>query len=183
MSNQVIQLPNAERRVCDCCGEESVRLRYDTERFNYKTEHDRIVELSAQVPVWACESCGEQYTDADAEEIRHATVCGYLGRLTPVEIKELRENIGCSQTQFANLTGFGVASVKRWESGSLIQGLAQDRYLRLLRQARNIAALRAMAGIREHAVAKKRAFRTELTADAIAHASVFQLRIKSAVAA
>src|SRR5262249_13840407 len=147
--------------VCSCCGERRVHMSYQTELFNYKTDHDEIVELSARVPVWKCDACGDQYTDGSAEEIRHQAVCEYLQRLTPAEIKAMRERLGYSQSQWADLTGFGIASVKRWETGALIQGLAQDRYLRLLRDHRNITALRDMvAGVRS-AAKRNRKFFTE----------------------
>jgi putative zinc finger/helix-turn-helix YgiT family protein len=183
MSKQITELPKVERRVCDCCGAHAVWMSYATEHFNYKTEQDKVVELSVQVPVWTCRACGERYTDHRGEEIRHARVCEFLGRLTPAEIRELREGIGYTQSQWADLTGFGVASVKRWESGALIQGLAQDRYMRLLREERNIAALQIMAGISERPAGQKAAFRTELPAVAVAHAAVFQLRVVTPVAA
>jgi putative zinc finger/helix-turn-helix YgiT family protein len=183
MSKQVITLPQGEKRVCDCCRAQAVWMSYATEHFNYKTEQGEVVELSAQVPVWTCEACGDRYTDHRAEEIRHARVCEFLGRLTPAEIRELREAIGYTQSQWADLTGFGVASVKRWESGALIQGLAQDRYMRLLREQRNITALQIMAGISERPATKKAAFRTELPAVAVAHAAVFQLRVVTPAAA
>jgi putative zinc finger/helix-turn-helix YgiT family protein len=145
MSKSIVQLPVLERRVCDCCGAEGVRMSWQTEHFNYKTESDDVVELAAQVPVWACGACGDRYTDSQAEEIRHETVCRHLGRLTPREIRELRDALGYSQRDWAELTGFGIASIKRWETGALIQGLAQDRYMRLLRDNNNIAALKAMS--------------------------------------
>jgi len=158
-------------------------MSYQTELFNYKTEREDIVQLSARVPVWKCDACGDQYTDSNAEEIRHHTVCEYLQRLTPVAVKALRERIGYSQSQWADLTGFGIASVKRWETGALIQGLAQDRYMRLLRDQRNIAALRDMAAGVKSGTKRHRKFCTELSADVIAQAPLFQLRLVGAAAA
>ena len=37
-----------------------------------------------------------------------------------------------SRTDFAELTGFGEATLNRWERGAVIQNRANDRYLRLL---------------------------------------------------
>ncbi|HEY6254395.1 MAG TPA: type II TA system antitoxin MqsA family protein [Xanthobacteraceae bacterium] len=175
MSKETIHVLNTERRSCGCCGAEDIRMSFETERFNYKTENGEVVELSAQVPVWACPNCDEQYTDERAEDIRHAAVCQYLGRLTPAEIRRLREGINLSQSQWADLTGVGIASVKRWETGSLIQGLAMDRYFRLLRDERNVTALQRMLGLtrepgRPH-------FRTDLPAAAIEQAAIFKLRL------
>jgi putative zinc finger/helix-turn-helix YgiT family protein len=145
MSEHIIQLPVLERRVCDCCGAEGVSMTYQIEQFNYKAENGDVVQLAARVPVWTCDACGDQYTDSQAEEIRHESVCRHLGRLTPGEIRELRDTFGYSQRDWAELTGFGIASIKRWETGALIQGAAQDRYMRLLRDDKNVAALKIMA--------------------------------------
>lgn len=37
-----------------------------------------------------------------------------------------------SRTAFAEITGFGEATLNRWERGAVIQNRANDRYLRLL---------------------------------------------------
>jgi putative zinc finger/helix-turn-helix YgiT family protein len=178
MSKHVIQLPVLERRVCDCCGAEGVSMTFQSEQFSYKTESGEVAQLAARVPVWTCDACGDQYTDSRAEEIRHESVCRYLGRLAPGEIKELRDALGYSQRDWAELTGFGIASIKRWETGALIQGVAQDRYMRLLRDSRNIVALKAMAnGVAAETITKRRlTLRTELAEDTIALAKHFQLR-------
>ena len=39
-----------------------------------------------------------------------------------------------SQAEFARVTGFGEATIGRWENGLVIQNVANDRYLRLLRE-------------------------------------------------
>lgn len=178
MPSEVILLPNSETRTCDCCGAHDVRMSHETELFNYKNEDGAVVQLSAQVPAWTCYACGEQFTDDRAEDLRHEAVCAYLKRLCPREIKKLRESSALSQVDWASLTGFGVASVKRWESGALIQGLAQDRYMRLLRDTKNLAALQAMQES-AHALMPKRAFRTSISAETIMHASTFRLRLSS----
>jgi putative zinc finger/helix-turn-helix YgiT family protein len=174
MSSDVIRLPNSERRRCSCCESENVQVSFETELFNYKTENGEVVPLSVHVPVWTCPSCGEQYTDERAEDIRHEAVCRHLGRLTPSEIKELREIYNLSQNQWAEISGIGIASVKRWETGSLIQGAAMDRYLRLLRDRRNVATLQKMG--EQSPKLTKPQFRTELPQAAMEDAGVFQLR-------
>jgi putative zinc finger/helix-turn-helix YgiT family protein len=127
----LILLPNAELRVCDQCGQEAVRLHFETQTFPYGEGEDQTI-LQARVPIWTCQACGEQYTEAAAEETRHDAICKHLGRLTPSEVRNIREVHGKSQQEWAKLTGFGPASVKRWETGNQIQNEAADRYLRLL---------------------------------------------------
>jgi putative zinc finger/helix-turn-helix YgiT family protein len=152
----------------------------EKEHFNYRTETGDLVELSAEVPVWTCPDCGDQYTDERAEDARHAAVCEYLGRLTPDEIKTLREGLNLSQSQWAELTGIGIASIKRWETGHLIQGLAMDRYLRLLRHDRNVVALQRMHG--KGREPGRLHFRTVLPPDVVEQAACFKLRPSRAAA-
>jgi putative zinc finger/helix-turn-helix YgiT family protein len=181
MSKQIIQFPHSETRKCECCGAQDVFMTYENETFNYQTEDDGVVQLVARVPVWTCGGCEEQSTDERAEDIRHETVCEFLGRLAPAKIKEIRKRIGMSQNQFAELTGFGIASIKRWESGALIQGLAQDRYMRLLEDGRNVTALQRQPGTK--AATKKPQFRTELSPHVVAQATLFVLRVPNSAAA
>ena len=43
-----------------------------------------------------------------------------------------------SRADFSRLTGLGEATLNRWENGILIQNAANDRYLRLLKDANNV---------------------------------------------
>jgi putative zinc finger/helix-turn-helix YgiT family protein len=182
MQNEIIQLPTAERRDCECCGAAAaLRMRYTVQKFNYGSESP-LIELSAQVPVWTCDSCGDQHTDEKAEGIRHEVVCRYLHRLTPRDIKRLRELYGLTQVEFAELTGFGAASIKRWESGSLIQGLAQDRFMRLLEDQHTMLALQKLANRPDDILSRSPRFRTKLSEDASQHALSFDLRVGSTLA-
>ena len=62
--------------------------------------------------------------------------------LTPWEIREIRKKHDLSRAAFAELTGLGAASLGRWETGALIQSLANDRYLRLLAAPGGLSALK-----------------------------------------
>jgi putative zinc finger/helix-turn-helix YgiT family protein len=174
MQNELIKLPNAEIKVCDSCGKKNVRMSFETQKFKYGAED--TVELSARVPVWSCQTCGEQYTDHCAEKQRHAAVCKYLGRLTPEEIVALRDLWNMTQAEWAEVTGLGLASIKRWETGNLIQGAAFDKFMRLLTDRRNIESLRSTAAPTHERAVKHLKFRTRLSSDATLHASAFKLR-------
>lgn len=172
--NNVIPLPTAEVRQCACCGESAARCGFQDEHFLYGTG-DQQVSLIARVPVWTCDLCGAQYTDADAEELRHAEVCRYLGRLSPAELRGIRNRYSLSQEQWAERTGFGLASIKRWEVGALIQGAAADRYLRLLTNPEIFAKVTQMSG-RPAGSDGRFHFQTELPKAAFQHAPLFVLR-------
>lgn len=90
------------------------------------------VELTADVPVHSCSQCGESYTGEEADVIRHEAVCRHLGVLTPAEIRGLRQRHDLSRAAFARVTGFGEATVARWERGEVIQNTSNDSFLRML---------------------------------------------------
>lgn len=103
------------------------------------------MELSADVLVHTCSACGDSYTCNDADITYDEAVCRHLGILTPAEIREIRESYGLTRAEFAQLTGFGKATVGRWERGEIHQNRSADRYLRLLYDRDVMDRLRALA--------------------------------------
>ena len=150
------------------------------DEFEYGSGKDAVV-LTARIPIWMCDTCEENFTDWRAEEARHNAVCDHLGRLRPSEIQSIRRSYDVSQDDFAKITGIGVASIKRWEAGSLIQGESFDRYLRLLKNDENFMRLKR----REQSRFEERRprFRTILPPDSYARSEAFQLRPRAQVAA
>ena len=129
------------RHECALCGAKAAVLRYRQHSFAYGD--DKPVALTATLPALECEACGEAYAAPGAEDAQHDAICDHLGRLRPSAIKALREQHHLSQEELASLTGIGVASIKRWEKGALVQNDAMDRYLRLLATPHNLSLLRA----------------------------------------
>jgi putative zinc finger/helix-turn-helix YgiT family protein len=119
-----------ETRGCLKCRAQSVREIEKELSFDYGTEHP--VLLTVAVPTWTCEACGFSYTDGRAEQVQHVAVCRHLNVWTPAEIIEFRKRHRLSRTELAQLTGFGVSSIQRWERGAQIQNASADRFLRLL---------------------------------------------------
>lgn len=172
--DMILSNPTARPR-CEGCGDGCLNRSVQEEVFLYGSGAD-AVELRASVPVWSCDACGEAFTDAEAEDLRHEAVCRHLKRLTPAEVLALRGRRGLTQEGFADLTRFGVASVKRWESGNQIQSESADRYLRLLGDEAAFARMQAIvAGLGADAEATK-TFRTPLSQEARARSEAFSLR-------
>lgn len=132
-------VPAAALEVCAVCGAKAATRSKRTQQFAYR-EGGNEVELIAQIPVLSCASCGETYTADGAEEAQHSAVCRYLGRLSPEEIKDLRRRNRLTQQKLAELTGIGIASIKRWENGLVIQNASLDARLRSVDQRRDEAA-------------------------------------------
>ncbi len=153
---------HAHESCCQFCESNTVKRVSLKQEFQYGVGEQQVT-LLATVPVWTCQECGEQYEDDDAEIIRHDVVCRHLGRLTPTELRKIRRNAGYSQAGWAELTGIGVASIKRWESLNQIQGAASDRYLRLISDSRIVEKLRLQRKVQTEMKFNKAVFRTRIT--------------------
>ncbi len=139
-SSNVLQFPESEILVCLNCGK-PVRTVLEDETFLHGVEPAQV-QLSVRVPVRWCDACGLSYSDDEAEDVRHEAVCRHLGVMTPREVRNVRERHGLNRAEFSRLTGLGEASLQRWEAGSLIQNTANDRFLLLLTNPRNLELLK-----------------------------------------
>jgi putative zinc finger/helix-turn-helix YgiT family protein len=116
---------------CFNCGSNHIATRMVTETFQYGSGA-KAAELQVSIPVRQCGECGFEYTDSEADDLRHETVCRHLGVMTPAEVVALRKRYNVSRAEFAERTRIGEASLARWETGELIQNAANDNYLYLL---------------------------------------------------
>ncbi len=130
------------------CGTPGLRTELVRDPFIYGVGDD-VVELSVDIPVHTCDQCKVCFTGREAEVIHHEAVCRHLGVLTPEEIRGIRKQYGLSRAAFARLTGFGKASLARWERGELIQNTSSDRYLKLLLDPRIFRDLTSLAGLED----------------------------------
>jgi len=125
---------------CANCGSPNVSTSMETDRFTHGVG-DGAAELSVVVPVRTCADCGTQFTDQEAERLRHEAVCRHHGLLIPSEIRDIRIHYGMRRAEFASVTRLGEATLARWESGATLPNAAYDQYLRLLRSPENMAKL------------------------------------------
>jgi putative zinc finger/helix-turn-helix YgiT family protein len=176
--SNIYPFPQDITKECDQCGEQSLKKTIEEEVFTYGIK-DNAVTLSVKVPGWRCSSCGHAFTDGEAEEVRHEAVCHHFGLLTPGDIAAMRSRYGLTQVGFAKLTGFGEASIKRWEAGLVIQNASADRFIRLISDPFVFARLSALS-IEPFDTAPKRQihhrFRTALPEERHREAAHFQLR-------
>jgi putative zinc finger/helix-turn-helix YgiT family protein len=130
---------------CPDCESSECQVREREQKFHYG-RGDSAIDVSCLVPTYVCSLCGCEWTGSEAENIRHDAVCRRLRRLTPREILGIREECHLSQAEFSRITGFGEASLSRWETGSQIQNAACDRLLRLIKADwRNLKLLSRIA--------------------------------------
>ena len=116
---------------CPDCGSTDTTLTSEEQSFHYGRGADAVV-LRSEVPVYRCNRCRCEWTGGDAEDARTKAICKHLGRLTPNEIRAFRESCRLSQADLSLITGFGEASLSRWETGAQTQNASSDRLLRLI---------------------------------------------------
>jgi len=131
---EMINRDSTHAETCAICGSGNARSIMVHHEFEYKCG-SRLEVLAVQVPIVECADCEEAYFGDGAEDLKHEAVCDFLERLTPSKIVKIREKLGMSQAQLAAHTGIGIASIKRWETGLVIQGAALDQKLRELERS------------------------------------------------
>ncbi len=130
-----------ELEVCPECGKGNLTVHEMEYKFPYGVGENRV-ELSATVPAKTCSDCGFTFLDCTAEQKCHEAVCQHLGVMTPSQVLKLRELHNLSQSQFADVSGLGVATLSRWERGVVVQNQAYDNYLFLLGFRENLELIR-----------------------------------------
>lgn len=171
-------------RTCPQCGEVSVTTFWHHDSLRYGTG-DSAVDLPVDLPVRRCGSCSFEFLDHEGERLRHEAVCRHLGVLTPAEVLGVRKRHGMTRAKFARVTGFGEATLNRWENGLVIQNLANDRYLRLLDTPGAMSLLKSLLAPRSAqpqvpVPGKPKKFRVLKVSDQLRRSqSEFQLRLAS----
>ncbi len=159
---------------CPDCESHRYTREFREQQFDYGKGHSQA-RIICTVPVYQCIGCGCEWTAGDAEEIRYEAICRHLRRLPPAQILAIREQNGISQAEFSRITGFGEASLSRWETGSQIQNVACDRLLRLV--AADPANLHRLRQIADSELAALSHFKViEITPSLRKSAEAFQLR-------
>ena len=169
----------SKKRECPQCGDSRVTASQHRHTFTYGSE-ESAVELRVDVPLLRCTTCGFQYLDEEAEQLKHEAVCRHFGVLPPGEIRRIREHHQMSRARFAEVTGLGEASLNRWENGLTIQTQGNDRYIRLLAQPgvmQHLEDLARRSYLRAAPSAGENRFRTlEVTEDLRREQDCFRLR-------
>lgn len=118
---------------CPECGQGQLLALTRTEEFDFDLGEETVKVRAENVPVQKCDQCGEVISGPAAATVRHEAICCAAGLLPPAGIKAIREQFGWSQQNLADLTGFGVATVSRWERGRLLQNRSNNKVLLALR--------------------------------------------------
>jgi len=90
-----------------------------------QTEEMEVRDLAIPVEreYYRCASCGEEFEvleeDYDPYAAAYREYRRRKGWVQPEEIKEFRESLGLTQKQFSDLLGIGIATLNRYENGTL----------------------------------------------------------------
>lgn len=119
-------------KKCPFCGKESFRCNQGEYRFE---PPPNIPGGEFVIPdaIWhSCSDCGKEILPHTLIKAIELERCKRLGRLTPDEIREVRQKTGLSAVDLANLLGVGEKTYTRWENGHSLQNKANDTLIRLL---------------------------------------------------
>lgn len=79
-----------------------------------------------------CSACGELILPPALQQAVENERRRRLGRLTPEQIKAVRDRTGLSQAQLAELLSVGEKTYTRWESGDSLHNESSDTLIRLV---------------------------------------------------
>lgn len=118
--------------VCLSCGSE---MKESMASLSFPVNSEEVQVPNS--PHLRCQKCDEVVLRLDeSRRLREGALEIYrekYGLLAGDEIRRLRERMGLTQGQLAELLRLGVNTISRWESGRNVQTAAMDILLRLVR--------------------------------------------------
>lgn len=116
----------------------------DTEQ-KYVNKVEEITIRDLLIPIYSeyyqCKECGESYElpnpDRDPLDEAYREYRKRKGMIQPEQIKKFRKELGLTQKELSDILGIGIATVNRYENGSL-QSDAHDQAIRLCMQPANL---------------------------------------------
>ncbi len=120
-------------------GHENVLLRKAEKRIKF-----RDVEIAIPAEVYRCSTCSVEFgTVEQTSNVQKEIAEAYrqkIGLLTGKDLIEKRNHLGWTQGDLAKRMSVGIASIKRWETGS-IQSKSMDLALRLAFEGQFLAGI------------------------------------------
>lgn len=143
---------NTSKPMCPICGE------------GYLTNfvHKNDVEYNGQATQLdmhysMCDACGSEQADAAQTRTNKRAMIAFRkqvdGLLTGTEVRALRERLGITQAEAADIFGGGPVAFSKYESDDVAQSEAMDKLLRLASgDASAFEKLRRGAGLGAHSL-------------------------------
>ncbi|NKC13646.1 MAG: YgiT-type zinc finger protein [Gammaproteobacteria bacterium] len=116
--------------LCPVCGEGNLHAHVGKNPVEYK---GRATELELHFSL--CDACGSEQADAGQTRTNKRLMNAFKkradGLLTGVEVRGLRERLGLSQAEAAQIFGGGPVAFSKYETDDVVQSEAMDKLLRL----------------------------------------------------
>lgn len=103
------------------------------ERRDHTFQHPKLGKCTIPaVPVWVCDSCGEQVIGDEGNRQIDDYLDQALNVVSPEEIQRLLSKYHLTQKQASQITGLGEKNISRWASGRARPSESVSNFLRLL---------------------------------------------------
>ncbi|MCM8760828.1 MAG: type II toxin-antitoxin system MqsA family antitoxin [Candidatus Omnitrophica bacterium] len=123
---------NKEKVKCPLCNDGYLEDEI-SDHETYFREGTRNIKLVVKnLNIKRCNKCKEEFLPKEALNRVQAEKHKKRGLLTMEQLKEIRQKLGYTQEEMADLLGVGKKSYLRWEKGLYLQNKAMDRYIRLI---------------------------------------------------
>jgi putative zinc finger/helix-turn-helix YgiT family protein len=100
--------------------------------------------IPVNLKYYKCKECGEDFEipspDYDPLDLAYREYRSRKGMMQPEEIKKYRKELGLTQKEFSQILGLGIATLNRYENGSL-QSDAHDRIIHFYIEPSNMLKL------------------------------------------
>jgi len=124
-------MKDIKETTCPCCGEGLLRpIKRDYAAAIGEGQTLRIPNIEMEV----CDQCGEEILPLESARIVDAAIAEHTERLTPDDLRQIREQFGVDQTEMSEVLGLGGKTYHRWEKDSQYPSRSMGCYLRVLRE-------------------------------------------------
>lgn len=135
-------------QTCSICGEGQLSEQMSKNAVTYKGE---TAELDSFFAV--CDVCGVEQADAHHLRNNKRQMIAFRkqvdGLLSGSQVTALRERLGITQAQAAEIFGGGPTAFSKYESDDVAQSEAMDKLLRLAHDIHAFHALKEIAGVED----------------------------------
>lgn len=134
-------------QTCPICGEGHLSEQITKNTVTYKGKTAELDSFSA-----VCDVCGIEQADASHLRKNKRQMIAFRkqveGLLSGAEVTALRERLGITQVQAAEIFGGGPTAFSKYESDDVAQSEAMDKLLRLAHDIHSFHTLKEIAGFK-----------------------------------
>jgi putative zinc finger/helix-turn-helix YgiT family protein len=126
------EINDKDKLKCPLCGAGFLEDETSDHETYFREGTHNIKLVVKGLNIKRCSSCKEEFMPKEALERVQAEKHKKRGLLTMGQLKEIRQKLGYTQVEMAELLGVGRKTYLRWEKGLYLQNKSLDRYIRLI---------------------------------------------------